>query len=167
MFQLFGFYLQGGRIDVAFLGAAQVDPSGNINTTVVGDYASPKVRLPGSGGACEIGINARKVFVIMRQSPRSFVPEVDFVTTAGHRPGGRPAGRGAGPTLVVTQLGVFTFRHGSMVLESIHPGVDAQTIRAACGWDLAVPASVRETPPPTEAELGAVRALDLAGAYLT
>lgn len=166
MFQLFAYYLQGGRVDVAFLGAAQIDAAGNINTTVVGDYAAPDVRLPGSGGACEIGINAKKVFVIMRQSARSFVPHVDFVTTSGHPPGGRPARWGAGPALVVTQLGVFGFTEGVMQLESVHPGVDIATVRAACGWDLEVGAAVAQTPPPTEAELAAVRVLDPDRTYL-
>jgi glutaconate CoA-transferase subunit B len=166
MFQLFAYYLQGGRVDVAFLGAAQIDPAGNINTTVVGEYAAPAVRLPGSGGACEIGINARKVFVIMRQSARSFVQRVDFVTTSGHRPEGRPPQWGAGPVLVVTQLAVFGFAGGVMRLESIHPGVDVAAVRAACGWDLDVGGDVRETAPPSEAELAAVRALDPDRTYL-
>lgn len=160
MLQLFAYYLQGGRVDVAFLGAAQIDAAGTINTTVVGDYESPQVRLPGSGGACEIGINAKEVFVIMRQSTRSFVPAVDFVTTSGHLPGGRPPHWGAGPTLVVTQLGVYGFAGGVMQLESVHPGVDLAAVRAACGWDLAVSPSLAETPPPTEVELEAVRTLD-------
>jgi len=166
MFQLFAYYLQGGRVDVAFLGAAQIDSAGNINTTVVGDYNSPDVRLPGSGGACEIGINAKKVFVIMRQSTRSFVPEVDFVTTSGHVLGGRPERWGAGPTCVVTQLGVFGFSAGQMQLESVHPSVDVASVRAACGWDLTVHGDVAETPPPTDAELTAVRALDPDPVYL-
>ncbi len=166
MFQLFAYYLQGGMVDVAFLGAAQIDPVGNINTTVIGDYAAPQVRLPGSGGACEIGINAGKLFVVMRQSARSFVPVVDFVTTTGHPPGGRPHGWGAGPTLVVTQLGVYEFTGGRMQVESIHPGVALDDVRAACGWDLAVPATVAETPPPTAPELAAVRDLDPDRTYL-
>src|ERR671932_2671888 len=90
MFELFAYYLQGGLIDVGFLGASQIDRFGNINTTVIGDYGNPKVRLPGSGGACEIAINARKVFVIMPQSTRSFVDRVDFVTSPGHLTGTRP-----------------------------------------------------------------------------
>jgi glutaconate CoA-transferase subunit B len=166
MFQLFGYYLQGGRVDVAFLGAAQIDPAGNINTTVVGDYAAPTVRLPGSGGACEIGINAKKVFVIMRQSTRSFVPRVDFVTTSGHPPEGRPALWGAGPVLVVTQLGVFGFAGGMLRLETVHPGVDIPAVRAACGWVLEISDGVTVTPPPSDAELAAVRALDPDRTYL-
>src|SRR5439155_8049961 len=110
MFELFAFYLQAGLIDVGFLGASQIDRFGNINTTVIGDYGRPKVRLPGSGGACEIAINARKVFVIMPQSTRSFVERIDFTTSPGHLEGRRPAGwLGAGPTTVVTGLGVYGF----------------------------------------------------------
>ncbi len=166
MFQLFAYYLQGGRVDVAFLGAAQIDPQGNINTTVVGDYTAPRVRLPGSGGACEIGINAKKVFIIMRQSARSFVAQVDFVTTPGHVPGGRPERWGAGPAVVVTQLGTYEFAAGQMRIETVHPGVEHAAVSAACGWDLDIPADVTETPPPTDAELAAVRALDPDRTYL-
>src|SRR5437762_3716318 len=105
MFELFAFYLQAGLIDVGFLGASQIDRFGNINTTVIGDYAKPKVRLPGSGGACEIAINARQVFVIMPQAMRSFVQRIDFTTSPGFLAGKRPVGWiGKGPTVVVTQL---------------------------------------------------------------
>lgn len=166
MLQLFGYYLQGGRVDVAFLGAAQIDPAGNINTTAIGDYSSPLVRLPGSGGACEIGINAKKVFVIMRQSSQSFVPSVDFITTAGHPQGGRSPRWGAGPAVVVTQLGVFGFAAGIMQLESVHPGVELDAVQDACGWSLAVPERIAQTEPPTEVELKAVRSLDPEAVYL-
>src|SRR5438309_11189794 len=108
MYELFAYYLQRGLIDVGFLGAAQIDRFGNINTTVIGDYATPKVRLPGSGGACEIAINAGKVFVIARQSRRSFVDRVDFVTSPG-RAADRTGWLGAGPSVVVTDLGVYHF----------------------------------------------------------
>src|SRR5207245_10008896 len=113
MFELFSYYLQAGLIDVGFLGASQIDRLGNINTTVIGAYDTPKVRLPGSGGACEIAINAKKVFVIMPQSKRSFVERIDFTTSPGHLAGVRPAGWGAGPTAVVTGLGVYRFRQGT------------------------------------------------------
>src|SRR5207253_7551448 len=99
-FERFACFLEGGLVDVAFLGASQIDRFGNINTTVIGDYARPKVRLPGSGGACEIAINAKKVFVIMPQSTRSFVEKVDFVTSPGHLEGKRPGGWGQGPAVV-------------------------------------------------------------------
>src|SRR2546427_12039444 len=110
-FELFAYYLQAGLIDVGFLGPSQIDRHGNINTTVLGEYEHPKVRLPGSGGACESAINARKVFVIMPQSKRSFVDTLDFRTSPGHLAGAgsRPATWGAGPTVVVTGLGVYGF----------------------------------------------------------
>src|SRR5918996_5022238 len=142
MFELFGFYLQGGLIDVGFLGAAQIDRRGNINTTVIGDYAAPRTRLPGSGGACEIAINARQVFVIMRQSRRSFVERIDFRTSAGNL-GGADGERirreqgwlGRGPSVVVTDLGIWHFdEDGEMRLDSIHPGAALEQVRATIGW---------------------------------
>src|SRR6266536_315460 len=129
MIELFQYFLQGGLVDVGFLGAAQLDRYGNINTTVIGDYARPKVRLPGSGGACEIAINAREVFVLMRQSSRSFVERIDFRTSPGNLGGasGRAAKgwQGKGPTVVVTDLGRYDFDPltGEMRLAAIHPGV--------------------------------------------
>ena len=163
-FDLFALYLQGGRVDVAFLGAAQIDRRGSINTTVIGPYERPKVRLPGSGGACEIALNAARVFVIVSQSPRSFVSRLDFVTSPGHVPGRRA--RGGGPDTVVTQLGVYRFVDGEMTLVSLHPGATVEQARAACGWDLAVAADLADTPPPTDEELAALRALDPERVYL-
>lgn len=163
-FDLFAFYLQGGRVDVAFLGAAQIDRRGSINTTVVGPYEHPKVRLPGSGGACEIALLASKVFVIVPQSARSFVPRLDFVTSPGHFPGRRAAG--GGPDTVITQLGVYRFVEGEMTLVSLHPGATVDQARAACGWELAVAPDLAETPAPTEEELAALRALDPERVYL-
>ena len=131
MFELFSYYLQGGLVDVGFLGAAQIDRFGNINSTVIGDYDHPKTRLPGSGGACEIAINARQVFVIMRQSKRSFVDRIDFRTSPGNLGGAENAARirreegwlGRGPSVVVTDLGIYHFDDsGEMRLDSIHPG---------------------------------------------
>lgn len=163
-YDLFAFYLQGGRVDVAFLGAAQIDRNGSINTTVIGPYAQPKVRLPGSGGACEIALLARKVFVIVSQSARSFVPRLDFVTSPGHFPGRQATG--GGPDTVITQLGIYRFVAGEMTLTALHPGATVEEARAACGWDLAVAADLEETPPPTEAELAELRALDPERVYL-
>jgi len=159
MFELFAYYLQGGLIDVGFLGASQIDRRGSINTTVIGDYDRPRVRLPGSGGACEIAINARKVFVIMRQSRRSFVERIDFTTSPGHMEGGRPEGWiGAGPTVVVTNLGVYGFDPtGEMELRSLHPSVTLEQVRAETGWELRVSGDLTETPPPTEEELRLIR----------
>ena len=168
MFDPFAYYLQAGLVDVGFLGASQIDRLGNINTTVIGEYGRPKVRLPGSGGACEIAINARKVFVIMPQSKRSFVDRIDFTTSPGHRDGGRPSWWGAGPSSVVTQLGVYGFDAdtGEMELRTLHPGVSVDQIREATGWDLRVPDDVAETPPPSDEELRLIREeLDPDGAY--
>jgi glutaconate CoA-transferase subunit B len=168
MFELFAYYLQRGLVDVAFLGASQIDRYGNINTTVIGDYSSPKVRLPGSGGACDISINARKVFVIMPQSKRSFVETVDFVTSPGHLAGSRPQDwLGAGPEVVVTGLGTYMFDgSGQMYLATLHPGVTVDEVRENTSWDIAVGDDVTETPAPTEEELHLIREeLDPDGIY--
>jgi glutaconate CoA-transferase subunit B len=174
MFELFAFYLQGGLIDVGFLGAAQIDRFGNINTTVIGDYDAPTTRLPGSGGACEIAINARHVFVIMRQSRRSFVERIDFRTSPGN-PGGPDDVRtrrdqgwlGRGPSVVVTDLGIYRFPDdGEMRLESLHPGATLEQVRDTIGWNVNVSPAVATTPPPTERELQLIRVeLDPGGAY--
>lgn len=175
MFELFSFYLQGGLVDVGFLGAAQIDRFGNINTTVIGDYASPVTRLPGSGGACEIAINAREVFVIMRQSRRSFVEQIDFRTSPGNLGGASEADAvrrrqgwlGRGPSVVVTDLGVYRFDAGEMRLVSLHPGVTLEEARDATGWNLSEMPRVGVTTPPGEEELRLVRdVLDPGGAYL-
>jgi glutaconate CoA-transferase, subunit B len=165
MFELFSYYLQRGLVDVAFLGASQIDRWGNINTTVIGDYKRPKVRLPGSGGACEISINARKVFVIMPQSTRSFVEKVDFVTSVGHGsgPGDRErlGLRGRGPVRVITDLGVLEPHPDSreLVLTALHPGVTVEQAQEATGWELAVADSLQTSPEPTDDELQALREL--------
>ena len=172
MFELFAFYLQAGLIDAAFLGGAQIDRYGNLNTTVIGDYGSPKVRLPGSGGACEIAIHARKILVIMRQATRSFVERLDFRTSPGHS--GDPArdrARGwlsSGPTSVVTDLATFGFDEasGEMTLLTIHPGASIEDVRANMGWEPRLAEPVGETPPPSEEELRLIRSeLDPQGVY--
>jgi len=140
MHDLFAYFLQGGRIEVGMLGAAQIDRWGNLNTTVIGPYAYPAVRLPGSGGACEIALNAARVVVVMSQSPRSFVERVDFVTSPGHRhPDGRPrpAWAGAGPEAVITQLGVYRFAtDGELELSALQPGVSEADVDAASDWPI-------------------------------
>jgi glutaconate CoA-transferase subunit B len=163
MFELFSYYLQAGLIDVAFLGGAQIDRFGNLNTTVIGDYAHPKVRLPGSGGACEIAINARKVMVIMRQAQRSFVDELHFRTSPGHS-GDRKHDRergwwGSGPTSVVTDLGTYFFDDatGEMTLATLHPGVTVDQVRENMGWDPRISGDLGETPPPSDEELRLIR----------
>ena len=175
MYELFSFYLQGGLIDVGFLGAAQIDRFGNINTTVIGDYDAPATRLPGSGGACEIAINAREVFVIMRQSKRSFVEKIDFRTSAGNLGGAADSERirreqgwlGRGPSVVVTDLGIWHFDDGGeMRLDSLHPGATLDDVRAATGWEVNAAANLAETPAPTVDELRLIREeLDPGGAY--
>ena len=172
MFELFAYYLQAGLIDVAFLGGAQIDRFGNLNTTVIGDYAKPKVRLPGSGGACEIAIHARQILVIMRQAPRSFVDKLHFRTSPGHS--GDPEHDrargwwGSGPTSVVTDLGTYGFDEatGEMTLLTMHPGVTLDQVRENMGWDPKIAEDLGETPPPTEDELRLLREeLDPEGAY--
>jgi len=175
MYELFSFYLQGGLIDVGFLGAAQIDRFGNINTTVIGDYDHPKTRLPGSGGACEIAINARQVFVIMRQSKRSFVETIDFRTSPGNLGGAENAARirreqgwlGRGPSVVVTDLGIYHFDDdGEMRLDSLHPGATLEAVRETIGWEPRVAPDLATTPEPTAVELGLIRVeLDPEGAY--
>jgi glutaconate CoA-transferase subunit B len=175
MWDLFSLYLQGGLIDVGFLGAAQIDRFGNINTTVIGPYEKPTTRLPGSGGACEIAINARQVFVIMRQSRRSFVDRIDFRTSPGNLGGAENAARirreqgwlGSGPSVVVSDLGIYHFDEtGEMRLDSMHPGVSLDGVRDAVGWQPKIAADVQTTPEPTVEELRLIRVeLDPEGAY--
>jgi glutaconate CoA-transferase subunit B len=167
-FELFAYYLQAGLIDVGFLGASQIDRYGNINTTVIGGYDTPKVRLPGSGGACEIAINAKKVFVIMPQSRRSFVERIDFTTSPGHLGGKRPTGWGGGPSVVVTNLAIYRFAKetGEMEVASLHPGVSLDVVRENTEWDIRVADDLTETPSPTGEELRLIREeLDPEGAY--
>src|SRR5256885_4375507 len=166
MYELFSFYLQGGLIDVGFLGAAQIDRFGNLNSTVIGEYDAPTTRLPGSGGACDIAINARQVFVIMRQSRRSFVERIDFRTSPGNLGGAVPSERirreqgwlGRGPSVVVTDLGIYRFdESGEMRLDSLHPGATVEQVRDTIGWDVKVAERVAGTAPPTPEELRIVR----------
>jgi glutaconate CoA-transferase subunit B len=146
--EMFAYWLQAGRIDVGFLGAAQIDRHGNLNSTVIGSYDSPAVRLPGGGGAPEIATGVRDVFVMLRQTPRAFVPSLDFTTSLGER-----------VRVVVTDLGVLEPRDGELTLIATHPGVTADESREATGWDLRVAGDLRETEPPSGAELAALRSL--------
>jgi glutaconate CoA-transferase subunit B len=164
--EIFNYWLQPGRIDVGFLGAAQIDRFANINTTVVGDdYDHPKVRLPGAGGAPEIAASCGEVIVIVRQSPRAFVERVDCITCVGH---GRGPGdrerlglRGRGPVLVITDLGILEPADDTreLVLTHVHPEVELEQVREATGWDLRVAAELQVTDPPTGDELDALRGL--------
>ncbi|MDQ1006234.1 glutaconate CoA-transferase subunit B [Streptomyces sp. V4I23] len=159
---LFGYVLQGGHIDVGFLGAAQIDKWGNLNSSVIGDWHSPGVRLPGPGGAMEVMANAREVFVVMRRhTPRSFTAELDFCTSPGPdralADGIRPLG--AGVTKVITDLGVLE-RAGAgeeLRLVAVHPGVTVEHVREATGWDLKVADTLATVEPPTEEELRLLR----------
>jgi glutaconate CoA-transferase subunit B len=161
MAEVFYCYLQGGRIDVGFLQGAQIDRFGNLNTTVVGDYAHPKVRLPGSGGACEIAVHARKVLVIAPQTRRSFPERVDFVTSPGFVDGPSARARlgmpGGGPAMVITDLGCYRFVDGEMTLASLHPGATLDQVRANLGWDPRVAVDLATTEPPTAEELRVLR----------
>lgn len=169
---LFGLYLQGGLVEVALLGGAQIDRFGNLNTTVIGSYGAPKVRLPGSGGACEIATSARRTFMIMRLKRRAFVPRLDFITSPGHLEGGDSRARlglpGDGPALVITDLALFSFANPEreMQLEALQPGVTIEQVRAEVGWELRLAPTVRVNEPPTPDELRLLREeLDPEGLY--
>jgi glutaconate CoA-transferase subunit B len=164
--EIFNYWLQGGRIDVGFLGAAQLDRYANLNTTVIGtDYRRPRVRLPGAGGAPEIAASCREVFVMVRHSRRTFVDKVDFVTSVGYGDGPgyreRLGLRGRGPVLVVTDLGVLQPdpQTCELTLTWVHPGVTVAQVQEATGWELAVAEPPAVTAPPTAEELSLLRAL--------
>lgn len=166
--EIFSYWLQAGRIDVGFLGAAQIDRYANLNTTVVGSYEHPKVRLPGAGGAPEIAANCGEVIVTLRHSRRAFVDHLDFITSLGHGDGPghreRLGLRGRGPRTVITDLGVLEPDAATkeLTLVSLHPGVSVDEVREATGWDLAVAGEVAVTPAPTEQELVLLRELQAA-----
>jgi glutaconate CoA-transferase subunit B len=150
--EMFAYWLQGGRIDVGFLGAAQIDRHGNLNSTVIGEYDHPAVRLPGGGGAPEIALGVEDVFVMLRQSPRTFVDDLDFTTSSGER-----------VRVVVTDLGVLEPRDGELTLTQLHPGVEPSRAREATGWELRIAQDVRESAAPNTAELTALRSLKTKG----
>jgi len=164
--EIFRYWLQGGRIDVGFLGAAQVDRFGNINTTVVGDYHAPRTRLPGAGGAPEIAGSAKQVLIILKQSPRAFVEKLDFITSVGHGEGGDSRQRlglpGEGPVGIITDLCILQPEAGSheFVVTSIHPGVTREQIVAATGWAIRFADDVQTTEAPSDVELAALRDLE-------
>jgi glutaconate CoA-transferase subunit B len=163
--EIFAYWLQGGRIDVGFLGAAQIDRFGNLNSTVIGDYERPTVRLPGAGGAPEIAAMASEVIVMLRQSTRSFVERLHFRSSVGYGDGPGDRERlgmpGGGPTVVITDLGVLRPDPESceLTLTQIHPGVTADQAREATGWRLAVAEQLEQTAPPSEDELRTLRGL--------
>jgi len=163
--EIFAYWLQAGRIDVGFLGAAQIDRHGNLNSTVIGDYEHPKVRLPGGGGAPEIAASCKETLVILKQSPRTFVERLDFRTSVGFGdgPGSRErlGLRGRGVTAVITDLGELEPDPETceLTLARIHPGVTVEQATAATGWPLGVRADIEQSTPPSERELEALRAL--------
>ena len=170
MYEGFSRYLQAGRIDVGFLGGAQIDKYGNINSTVIGEYDDPDVRLPGSGGACEIASNAHRTLVITPHQQRRFPAEVDFVTSPGYvdgREGRAELGLRGGPEAVITDKAGMKFDEvGELYVETLHPGVTREAVQAATGWELAFADDVTETPTPDADELRLVREeLDPDGIY--
>jgi len=161
--EVFAYWLQAGRIDVGFLSAAQIDRFGNLNSTVVGCYDEPNVRLPGAGGAPEIMSSAGEVIVMLRHTERALVPSVDFVTSVGFgRQGeGRAGHVGAGPTVVITDLGVLQPDPATheLTLVATHPGVEVDDVLSHTGWDLLVADEIVTTGPPTREELDILRDL--------
>ena len=164
--EVFNYWLQGGRIDVGYLSAAQIDRYANLNTTVIGpDYHQPRVRLPGAGGAPEIAAHCREVTIIMRHTRRAFVSEVDFVTSVGLGPAENLRSelgfKGAGPVEVITDLGVLRPDpvSGELALVAVHPGVDVEEVLEQTQWPLQVSPSLSITDPPTDEELAVLRDL--------
>jgi glutaconate CoA-transferase subunit B len=161
--EIFNYWLQPGRIDVGFLSAAQIDKFGNINTTAIGDYRDPAVRLPGSGGAPEIAASCREVIIVVRQSTRAFVERVDFITSVGH--GSGPGDRerlgltGAGPQKIITDLGVLEPDPATLefTMTGLYPGVSAAAAKERTGWDLSIAAEPEIIAEPSPAELDALR----------
>jgi glutaconate CoA-transferase subunit B len=164
--EMFQYWLQGGRITVGFLGGAQVDRFGNLNSTVVGSYASPRVRLPGSGGATEIATSCQRIYIVMRHNPRAFVERLDFLTSLGHGPTGRERRdlgvRTEGPTLLVTDLCTMKPSDDSKEFEvvTLHPGVAEEQVRTNTSWPVRFAPGIETTEPPTENELAALRDLN-------
>ena len=163
--EIFSYFLQAGRVDVGFLGAAQVDRYGNLNSTVIGPYASPATRLPGAGGASEIAAHARQTFVMVKATPRSLVERLDFRTSAGflegHGARARAGMRGAGPQALITDFGVLTPEPGSeeLVLSALFADAAVEEARKAVGWPLRTAVSMETIAPPTTTELDTLRAL--------
>jgi glutaconate CoA-transferase subunit B len=172
MADLFGLYLQRGLVEIALLGGAQIDRYGNLNSTVIGDYAKPKTRLPGSGGACEIATNAQRTFMIMRLKRRAFVEKLDFITSPGHLSGGDSRSRlglpGKGPEIVITDRAILNFDNAEreMQLSALYPGISETDVRAETGWKLRRAAQLEQVSPPSVQELRLIREeLDPSGMY--
>ncbi len=163
--EMFRYWLMGGRISIGFLGAAQLDRFGNINTTVIGDYAHPKVRLPGGGGAPEIATSCGEIFITLKQAQRSMVNKIDFFTSFGHGEGGDHRRRlgitTKGPTLLITDLAIWRpdAESKEFTVTSLHRGVTRELVQENCGWPVRFADTVDETPEPTALELGTLRDL--------
>jgi glutaconate CoA-transferase subunit B len=163
--EMFRYWLMGGRISIGFLGAAQLDRFGNINTTVIGDYAHPRVRLPGGGGAPEIASSCKEVFITLKQAPRSMVQKIDFYTSFGHGDGGdhrqRLGIKTKGPTLLITDLAIWRpdAQTKEFTVQSLHRGVTRALVQENCGWPVRFADAVEETPEPTTLELATLRDL--------
>ena len=163
--EMFRYWLQGGRISIGFLGAAQLDRYGNINTTVIGDYHHPKVRLPGGGGAPEIATSCGEIYITLKQAQRSMVEKIDFFTSFGHGEGGdhrqRLGIKTKGPTLLITDLAIWRPdpETKEFVVRSLHRGVTREMVQETCGWTVRFADDLEETPPPTELELTTLRDL--------
>jgi glutaconate CoA-transferase subunit B len=172
MYEQFAYYLQGGRIDVGFLGGAQIDRYGNINSTIIGAYKTPKVRLPGSGGACDIASNVKKIIVITPHEKRRFVEKVDFKTSPGFLDGKekwKALGlQGGGPYAVITNLCTMKFdeKTGEMTVVALQPGITIEKVKENTPWDVKVADKLETTPAPSEKELSTLRALDPERIYL-
>jgi glutaconate CoA-transferase subunit B len=163
MADLFGLYLQRGLVEIALLGGAQIDRHGNLNSTVIGNYAKPKTRLPGSGGALEIATNAQRTFTIMRLKRRAFVEKLDFLTSPGHLTGGDSRARlglpGGGPELVITDKAILNFANPEreMQLSALFPGVAAKDVQEEVGWPLRLAQTIEDIIAPTAEELRLIR----------
>jgi len=163
--EMFRYWLQGGRISIGFLGAAQLDRFGNINTTVIGDYHRPQVRLPGGGGAPEIATSCQEVFITMKQATRGMVEKIDFYTSFGHGEGGNHRERlgitTKGPTLLITDLAIWKPdpETNEFTVVSMHRGVTRDRIQDTCGWKVRFSDRLEETSPPSELELTTLREL--------
>jgi glutaconate CoA-transferase subunit B len=162
---MFRYWLQGGRITIGFLGAAQLDKFGNINTTVIGPYATPKTRLPGGGGAPEIASSCGEVYITLKQSKRSMVEKIDFFTSFGHGTGGDARAKlglkTKGPTLLITDLAIWKpdAETKEFTVVSLHPGVTREQVQETCSWPVKFARSLDETPAPTASELTTLRDL--------
>jgi glutaconate CoA-transferase, subunit B len=164
--EMFNYWLMGGKISVGFLGAAQIDKFANLNSTVIGPYAKPKVRLPGAGGAPAIAASCGEILITLRHSKRTFVSKLEFITSGGHLEGGGSREKlhfpGKGPVAVITDLGILTPDPVTkeLMLTGIHQGVTVEQVVAATGWPLKVAPRANTTPPPTNLELSVLRELN-------